>query len=215
MGRGFDHDMDDLRPTPFPAQFRHAASTQGQSITSLGSTGDGERLWTMQRRYFNLGTEGCLGKGNWYLAMNLRTVTLEEFVGSHMDNDIEITGWPAVIPFLSFASQAQARAIVDSSRDLDGEFFGQLDYANTATFRTWISDPYPFSTAGRTGGAQRKKSLPPFDLTETAAGVAGDRTLAWGRALPQTVAAGFKLLKLQDFFHAKHGFLEGQLHVIS
>src|SRR5215468_6601341 len=133
MGRGFDHDMDDLRPTPFPAQFRHAASTQCQSIASLGPTGDGEGLWTMQRRYFNLGTEGCLGKGIRYLAMNLRTATLEELVGSHMDNDIKITGRPAVTPFLPFASQAQACPIIDSGRDLDGEFFGELDHADAAT----------------------------------------------------------------------------------
>jgi len=206
--------MDDLGPTPFPAQFWHTTPTQCQSVAGLGPMGDGERLWAMQRRDFNLGTEGCLGKGNRYLAMNLRTVTLEELVGSHMDDDIEITGWPAVIPFLSFASQAQARSIVDSGRELDGEFFRQLDYADTATFRTWVSDPYPFSTASRTGGAQRKKSLTPLDLTEAAAGVAGDRTLAWGRALPQTVDARFKLVKFQDFLRAKHRFLEGQLHVI-
>src|SRR5512133_2266540 len=104
MGRGFDHDMDDLWPTPFPAQFRHATPTQRQSIAGLGPTWDGKRLWTMQRRYFNLGTEGCLGKRNRYLAMNLRAVPLEEFVSSHMDDDIEITSWPTVIPFLSFAS---------------------------------------------------------------------------------------------------------------
>src|SRR5262245_27513047 len=168
--------MDDLRPTSFAAQFRHTTPTQCQSVTGLGPTRDGERLGAVERRYVNLGTEGCLGEGNRYLAMNLRTATLEELVGSHMDDDIEITGWPAVIPFLSFASQAQARSIVDSGRYLDGEFFRQLDYANTTTFRTWVSDPYPFSTARGTGGAQRKKSLTPLDLTEAAAGIAWDRT---------------------------------------
>src|SRR5262245_6114868 len=120
MGRGFDHDMNNLRSTPFSTQLRHATPTQRQSIAGLGPTGDGERLGTMERRYFNLGTQGCLGKGNGYLAMDLCTVTLEELVGSHMDDDIEITGRPAVAPFLPFASQTQARPIIDSSRDLDG-----------------------------------------------------------------------------------------------
>ena len=114
----------------------------------------------------------------------------------------------------SFASQAQARPIINSGRDLDGEFFGELDHADTAAFRTRVSDPHPFSTARRTGGAQRKKSLTPLDLTDATAGGAGDRTLPWGRALPQTVDARFKLFKLEDFLRAKHGFLEGQLHVI-
>src|SRR4029450_7134766 len=99
MGRGFDHDMDNLWPTPFPAQFRHAAPTECQSITGLGPPGDSERLWTMERWYFNLGPEGCLGKGNGYLTMNLCTTTLEELVGSHMDDDVEITGRPTVTSF--------------------------------------------------------------------------------------------------------------------
>src|SRR5213593_2010105 len=114
MGRGFDRDMDDLRPTPFPAQFRHAAPTQCQSIAGLSPTGDGDRLCTIERRYFDLGTEGCLGKGNRHLGMNLRAATLEELVETHMDDDIEVTGRPAVTPFPPFASQAQARPIVDT-----------------------------------------------------------------------------------------------------
>src|SRR5712691_8456126 len=108
--------------------------------------------------------------------MNLCTATLEEFVWSHVDDDIEITGRPTVTPFLSFASQAQARPIVVPGRDLDGEFFGQLNYANTAAFRTRVSNPHPFPPAGRTGGAQRKKSLTPLDLPQATAGVAGDRS---------------------------------------
>src|SRR5439155_8459506 len=203
MGGGFDRDMDDLWPTPFP-QFRHAAPTQCQSIAGLSSTGDGERLWTMERRYFNLGAEGCLGKGKRHLEMYLRAATLEKLVGSHMDDDIEVTGRHAVTPFLPFASQAQARPIIDSGRDLDGEFFGELDHADTAAFRARVSDPHPFSTACRTGGAQRKKSLTPLDLTDATAGGAGDRTLTWGRALPQTVDARFKLFKFEDFLRAKH-----------
>ena len=78
----------------------------------------------MERWYFNLGTEGCLGKGNRYLTMNLCTATLEELMGSHMDDDVEIASRPAVASFLPFASQAQARPIIDSGGDLDGEFFG-------------------------------------------------------------------------------------------
>ena len=98
-----------------------------ESSAGLGPTGDREHLGTMERRYFNLGAQGCLGKGNRYLEMDLCTVTLEEFVGSHMDNNIEITGRPAAAPFLPFASQTQARPIIDSSRDLDGEFFWAVE----------------------------------------------------------------------------------------
>src|SRR5215510_4780545 len=214
MGRGFDYDMDDLWPTPFSAQFWHATPTECQLSTGLAPTRNSERLGTMKRGYFNLGTQGCLGKGNGYLTMNLCTVTFKELVGSHMDDDVEITGWPTVTPFLSFARQAQARPIIDSGGDLDGEFFGELHHADAATFRTRVSDPHPFSTASRAGSAQHKKSLPPFDLPQAAAGVTGNRTLTWSRALPQAVDARFELFKFQDFLCAKHGFLEGQLHVI-
>src|SRR2546421_6715375 len=117
--------------------------------------------------------------------MQLCPVTLEELMGSHMDDDVEITGRPAIIPLLPFASQAQARPIIDPGRDLDGEFFGELDHADAATFRARVRDPHPLSTTRRTGGAQRKKSLTPLDLTETTAGGAGDRTFAWSRALSQ------------------------------
>jgi hypothetical protein len=146
--------------------------------------------------------------------MNFCAATLEELVGSHMDDDIEIAGRPTVTPFLPFASQAQARPIIDAGRDLDREFFGELDDADTATFRTRVSNPHPFAAACRAGSTQRKKSLAPLDLTEATAGIAGDRALAWSRALSQTVDARFQLLKFQDFLRAKHGFLEGQLHVI-
>jgi hypothetical protein len=168
----------------------------------------------MERRDFNLSTQSCLGKRNRYLDMDLCTVTLEELVGSHMDDDVEITGRPAVAPFLPFASQAQACPIIDSSRDLDGEFFGELHHANATTFRTRVSDPHAFSTTSRTSGAQRKKSLPPLDLTEATTGVAGDRTRAWSCTFPQTVDTRFKLFKFEDFLRAEHGFLESQLHVI-
>src|SRR4029450_12645238 len=214
MRRGFDYDMDDLWPPPFSAQCWHAAPTECQLITSLAPAGNSQRWGTMERGYFNLGAQGCLGKGNGDLTMNLCTVTLKELVGSHMDDDVEITGRPAVTPFLPFTRQAQARPIIDSSGNLDGEFFGELHYTDAATFRTRVSDPHPFSTASGAGGAQHKNPLPPFDLPQAAAGVTGDRTLTWSRALPQAVDTRFELFKFQDFLCAKHGFLEGQLHVI-
>src|SRR5712691_4606349 len=102
--------------------------------------------------------------------MNLRSATLEEFMCRHVDDDIEITCWPAVTAFFPFPGQAQARPIIDPSRNLDREFFGQLDHPNATTFRTRVSDPYPVPPAGRTGGAQRKKPLPPLDLPEATAG---------------------------------------------
>src|SRR5882724_2480186 len=214
MGGGLDQAMHNLIPASFAPQCGHAAPTQRQSVTGLGPTGDGERLWTVERRRFNIGTQGCLGKGNRYLAMNLRAVTLKEFVCSDMDDDIEIPCRPAVIAFFPFAGQAQARSIIDPSRDLHREFFWQFDDANATTLRTRVSDPHPLPTAGRTGGTQRKKPLPPFDLPEAAARVAGDRTCARRCALPQTVDTGFKLLKFQDFLRTEDRFLERQLHVI-
>src|SRR5262245_54189970 len=78
MGGGFDHDMHNLIPASFAPQGRHAAPTQRQPVTSLGATGDSERLWTVERWHFNIGAQRCLGKGNRDLAMHLRAVTLEE-----------------------------------------------------------------------------------------------------------------------------------------
>ena len=79
-------------PHPRSVSRRRLSSTGIVASVDHGATG-------LQCRH-----QGCLGKGNRYLAMNLRTATLEELVGSHMDDDIKITGWPAVTPFLPFAS---------------------------------------------------------------------------------------------------------------
>ena len=47
MGGRFHDDMHNLMSTPFSPQFGHAAATERQPVTGLGSAWDRERLGTV------------------------------------------------------------------------------------------------------------------------------------------------------------------------
>jgi len=90
-GRCFHDDLNDLIPPPRPPQVFGSGSGDPEYFTGLGARPDLKWFDPFQCGNVDPGPQGCLGKGDGYLAIDVISLSLEELMRLHMDDHVEVT----------------------------------------------------------------------------------------------------------------------------
>ena len=149
------------------------------------------------------------------LTNNIGIPALEELMGLHMDENIEITGGTSIYTRLTLAGQPQSGAVINTGRNFDRDFFTGHHLAHAAAFRAGMSNDLAITAACRTGGADRKESLTAGNLTGAAAMPAGFRFGAFFATIAATVGTNFALFDFNFGFGTKNRFHKIQTQIIS
>ena len=92
-----------------------------------------------------------------------------------MNVNVQVTGRPAVLTGLSFASETELHSIIDPGGNLNFQCAGTADDAMTSTVGTLVTDAHPTPAARRTGRLNAKESLRLDHLSPSVAIVAFHR----------------------------------------
>ena len=142
-------------------------------------------------------------------------LTLEELMGLNMNENVQITGWAPEYTRLPLTGETQPRAVIDTRRNLDRDFFAGHYLSRTTAFWTGMRDHLAVTTAGGAGGAHGKKALASGNLPGTAAMSAAFRLGARFASAAFAIAADLAFINFDLGFRSKDRFHEIQRQIIS
>src|SRR5690606_41737627 len=107
-----------------------------------------------------------------------RPFALEDAVPRHVEEDVEVSRGGAARTALSLAGQADARALVDPRRNVDGQRLAAIDPAFAMTGGARVRDDLARALAGRTGALDHEEALlgPHLPVTAASSAAMGGRT---------------------------------------
>ena len=183
-------------------QVRNPPGPQRLNRLRLGARRDVDLLLAVQGVQLEAGAQRRRGHRYGQPAVQVVALAGEGRVGLLVHLDIEIAGWPTARADLALAGQPDAHPVLDPGRDLHRQRPPRPDAAVATALVTRMLDDRPDATtpAAGAGGHDLTQERPLYGLhlTAAAAGLAGGRVGAGGRAL---AAAGT----------ADHRGLQGQL----
>ncbi len=92
-GRLHDH-LNDLASPAAPSEVFDPPSRYPEHFPRLGPSWDFKGLCPLQGGNLYSGSQGCLGKGDRNLAVDIVVLSLKKLVGFHVDDHVEIPRWP-------------------------------------------------------------------------------------------------------------------------
>jgi hypothetical protein len=151
---------------------RHASSADVEYRSALNACGNLQILSSFECWDFDGCAECRLAEGDGPLEDEILTVSLEEWVGFHVDEAIGISARAAVRARLPFSLKTNAHSIIDTRRDPDFEFDWEGLQANAIAIATWVADGLAAPSTNRAGGLHAEYTCCLNDLTSTLASFA-------------------------------------------
>src|SRR5882724_5788322 len=112
---------------------RDAFFPQAQLLTRLCSRRDFEDSATIDGRYLNLTSQGCLRRGHRNSQINIVALATENRMIAGPDDYVQVSRGTSVETRISFARDTNALAVAGSRLDAHFEWFGALDSAFAVT----------------------------------------------------------------------------------
>src|SRR5262249_47799889 len=142
------------------AQNRHSLAVQAEPPPRLRSFRHlHARLAAVDGGHLEFAAERRLHHRDRHAAMQIGAVALEERVRRQREEDVEIAGRPAAHAGLAFAREPDARAILDTGRNVDRERALAGDAARAGAGRTRTVDHLPAALAAGAGALQGEEAL--------------------------------------------------------
>src|SRR3954453_20147358 len=156
------------------AQHRHSLRGETKPATRLRSFRNFNLgLPAINGRYVERTAERSRHHGDRDTAMQVGAIALEELVRRKREEDVEVTVRPAAHAGLTLASEANARAILDTRRHVHRERALARDAAGARAVRTWIVDHLAAALTGHAGALECEEALLVPHLSGAAAGRTG------------------------------------------
>src|SRR5262249_42471764 len=139
-------------------------------------------LAAIDGRNLEAAAERCRHHRDRHAAMQIGAVALEEHVRGEREENVEIAVRPAAHAGFALAGETDARAVLDSGRDIDRERALARHAAGAGAIRTRIVDHLAAALTGHAGALEREEALLMTHLAGAAAGRTGLRLRAGLRA---------------------------------
>jgi hypothetical protein len=172
-------------------------------------------FFAFKSRNGNFRTQDGLNDADRDLAIDVISLSLEERVFFHVNNNVKVSGRTVMEPGFAFALDAQACAIIHAGRNSDFQHFFFADAPFSLAGFTWLVDDPPASIALTAGSADREESLLIAHLAGSMAGRAGDRILAFGSSAPIASSAGILSGDFNFGFEAESRLREGYFQIVA
>src|SRR3954470_15543438 len=186
LGRRLDVEVHEEVPAALAAQVRHALAADAQRAGRLGAGLDLDGLLAVQRLDRQPGAERRGGHREGDAAVQVVALAGVDVVRAFVDLDVEVAGGSAARADLALLGQADAHAVLDAGRDLDGERAAGADPAVAGAGGTGVRDDRAVALADLAGPRRddlaEEGALHGLDLAAPAAGLAGGQVGAGGRA---------------------------------
>ena len=185
------------------AQAGHAGTVDLDGLARLGAWFDidGE-LFAIELVDGEVGAQGGVNHRHAHGEVQVIGIALEDGVFLRVDLNIEVTGWAAAVADLALGRHADAHAVVDAGRDINGNIATLLHAAVAGAVVAWIGDDLAKALAlrARAGGhhVAQEAALHLLDFAHAVAIIAGNRL---GLGLRAGAAAGI----------TQHGGIHGDL----
>src|SRR5215472_6522900 len=189
----------------FPADAERGAALRALRYFQL--------VLTVQGRDHDLASQGCLGEGNRYRAVEILAFALEEGMRLHSQHDVKIARRRAVRTGIALLLIADSGAVFHAGRHRN--IHGTLAHhpGFSAALAARIGDYMACPLAGGTGSCDRENALLIPDLSVTAASRACRRPPAAGRATAVTLLARLVTTHLDLCLLAEGRFFKGQRQI--
>ena len=178
-----------------------ALALQTEDLARRGSPGNLQLLRSRQGRRLHASPQGGLDEGDGDATVDIVSISLEDLMGFHLDEDIEIAVRAAVFAFLPFAPQPETRSRLHAGRDLELDRFRDPDLSPAGAFLAGGRDDASLSPALRAGRADAEKTAGLHHLAPSVAAAANLRR--GSRGATRSPAGGAEGVFLQFDFGAR------------
>src|SRR5690554_290862 len=153
----------------------HPLAAQPEQFAGLGFRRNLKLDPSIQRRHFQLATQGRIGKADRHLAVEILAIAHKNPVFTHRDLHIQVTRRPTIDARLAFARQTDPITRINTRRHLHRQGFLLFHIACTMTGLTGCADRLARTTTAGTGLLYRKEPLLHPDLTGAMTGATSFR----------------------------------------
>ena len=198
-----------------PVEYRHAFVPYAKRGSRLRAFGDLQLVFPFKRRNHNLDAEGSLRKRDRNHAVQVVALTLKEGMLLHMQDNIQVTAWPAERARLAQSSETNSRAVLHSRGHLGFDHALAQQAAFAFALRAGIGDYTARALAGWAGSSDAEKALLIPDLASAIARPAIDRSFAGRRTVSAAPVAGLMAADIHLLLGAEDRFVKFQVQVFA
>src|SRR5262249_16715342 len=188
----FDDDLHQQVAAPSAADGGHPLVRDTDHFARLCAAGQGMLQRPIERRHFNVRSQGCLAKGNRHAAYQMLAVALEDCMFTDVNQAVQIAARSPGRPGLAFAGQTDAIPAVHPRRDADLQRVPHLHATLPVARWARVGDDRPASAAARAGLLDAEKPLALNDHAVAAAAPTHD----WPGPRPRAIAAAVRTILL-------------------
>src|SRR6185312_5570324 len=216
VDRRLDHHLDIHVAARRRAQHGHALAAQAELVAALRAGGHVDLgAGAIDGRYLDGAAERRGRHGDRHAAMDVGAVALEDAVRLDREEDVKVARRAAAHAGLALAGQADARAVLDAGRNVDGQRLLLAHAALAAAVPARILDDAAGAVAGGAGALDGEEALLRPDAAGAVAGRAVDRLRARRRTAPAAGVARRQRRHAHIRLLALEGLLERDFEIVA
>ena len=132
IDRGFDDEFSEHIAPGLAVELGHTLAAQAKTMAGLGAFRDLQACAVaVDGGHLDLAAEGCGRERDGHATLNICAVALEHAVGRYAHENVEIAWRAAASAGFALASETDARAVLDTVRDFDGQRLFTMHPAGT------------------------------------------------------------------------------------
>src|SRR5208283_2800908 len=207
--------LDEKIAFAVPVEYRHPFVPYAKRGSRLRAFGDLQLVFSFKRRDHNLDAQGSLRKRNRNHAVQVVALAFKEGVLLDMQDNIQVTGWPAERARLTQTVETNSGAVLHSRRDIGFDRARAQQAPFAFALREGIGDYTARALAGWAGSSDAKKALLIPDLPSAITRPAIDWRFAGRCAVSAAPVAGLMAAHIHLLVGAEDRLIEFKVQVFA
>ena len=215
FGRDMYFDVNEEVSTTGGIDARNPSVFETKLSSGLRTFRDLDLLNTLEGGNLDFGPKGCLYEVDWHSAMQVVILTVENRVVLYAEHNVQISAWPAIGTGLTFPVEAELRASIDASGDVDLQLLLTAQSAFTLALRARPTNDLTAPATGGAGALDGHEALLEKLLATSAAGRAGCESIILFSTRTDAAGAEIEFGNLNINGCATHGIFEVDFKIIA